>query len=892
MHQMKRLWQFLLKEPFTWLFYYVFQPAKFKDDFETEDLLNRSLTLVRLALPMFLCSFFLAFIVRVILDLLFPGFYVFPLSTGIPRFLFDTAWSSALGITGAMVGSIIVSITSYIALSFSISLAAGILVDTGTTPEAGRSTVLAFGIIYGIACGFLFGLTVSSDQRISMSSVMSTIVGGLIGTVVGALVGLFSGFLGGLLVGFVGGRGITGAETNKDTWGGAFGALVAASAVGLMGSIVRSLARGTTGHLMRAIVVGRSIGILFGVLMGTAGGAIGILALSRGILASGIDYNVSSGISLSLIAGMTFLVSYLLGYYRLPLYPVSGLSAQRAYRASRNNPAAVFRYLHHSSLYWDERVFLPLPHLKDTLLIAANQDIQRTLKEIAFIVAERPQQIVEARETVLAIAISDLERRQNLPEIAHAFQRLGELLLPEIRQPDARWMLSLTSLSDASRSAALCTSPISRQARQKALDEMIINLNNVRPDVAFEDVKLKKRLHAIVELWMMVALQEVGKLKNLPNLLGNIDNPYVSGQSLKLGESSFVGRQDLARQLERALSRGKNRPTFFLTGERRMGKTSTLNQLPRLLSARYLPIYYDLQLRGISSNSAAFLSTIAGEVSAVLQKRGLRVLKLEYTLLYEANRENAAAPYRIFDEWLQELEEVLAQEDLTILLTFDEFEKLREAKEANYLDLKLLLDWFRSVIQNRPRLALLFSGVRGLGDMGPDWAGYFVSTQVLKVGFLSRAEAHRLITKPVTDYPAEQIFGKGVVEEIMNVTGCHPFLVQAVCSKLIDLLNIENRDWAELPDVAEAMQQVLESWWDTYFQDLWERTTPEQQLCLFALKKYQCATISQIRRHSMLEERTVRDALTTLLRRDLVLREQDSYRISTPLFSEWVQRHA
>jgi len=112
---------------------------------------------------------------------------------------------------------------------------------------------------------------------------------------------------------------------------------------------------------------------------------------------------------------------------------------------------------------------------------------------------------------------------------------------------------------------------------------------------------------------------------------------------------------------------------------------------------------------------------------------------------------------------------------LTILLTFDEFEKLQEAKEANYLDLKLLLDWFRSVIQNRPRLALLFSGVRGLGDMGPDWAGYFVSAQVLKVGFLSHAEARRLITRPVPDYPSEQIFGEEIIEEIMRVTGCHPF---------------------------------------------------------------------------------------------------------------------
>src|SRR6266487_419052 len=884
MQQMKRWWHFVLQEPFIWLFYYLFQPKRFRRDIEAEGLIPRFIVMLRLVLPMFLCSFPITLIARLVLNFIYPTFYLHPLATGILYFLHDSIWSTTLGVIAGLAGVFIIGTAPNIAFSFTVSMVAGILVDTGTKLETAGRVSLAFGIIYGISFGLIFGLTVSSNQSLSISSVISSIVGGVIGSAIGSIAGLFFAFLGSFLLILVGGKGITGPHATEDTLGGLAGAIMGAFAVASLGSIVRNLARRTTENLLGAITVARSIGI--------AGGAIDIIVISRGLLAKAIEYNTSFGLLIALVSGITFLVSYLLSYYRLPLYPISSLSTLWAYRASSKRPAEVFHYLQRSSLYWDERVFLPLPRLQEMLLLAARQDMQRTLEEIAFILAERPQQIVEAREAVLAIAIDDLEQRRTLPEIAQATQRLNEILLPEVRQPGTRWLLSLTSLSDASRNAALCSSPISRQARQKALDEMILSLNNVRPDVAFEDVRLNRRLQAIVKQWMTVALQEVGKLKNMPNLLGNIDNPYVSGQSLKLGDSSFVGRQDLAQQLEQALSRGKNRPTFFLTGERRMGKTSTLNQLPRLLSARYLPIYYDLQLRGISSNSAAFLSTIAGEVSAVLQKRGLRVLKLEYTLLYEANRENAAAPYRIFDEWLQELEEVLAQEDLTILLTFDEFEKLREAKEANYLDLKLLLDWFRSVIQNRPRLALLFSGVRGLGDMGPDWAGYFVSTQVLKVGFLSRAEAHRLITKPVTDYPAEQIFGKGVVEEIMNVTGCHPFLVQAVCSKLIDLLNIENRDWAELPDVAEAMQQVLESWWDTYFQDLWERTTPEQQLCLFALKKYQCATISQIRRHSMLEERTVRDALTTLLRRDLVLREQDSYRISTPLFSEWVQRHA
>src|SRR5205823_6690716 len=127
--------------------------------------------------------------------------------------------------------------------------------------------------------------------------------------------------------------------------------------------------------------------------------------------------------------------------------------------------------------------------------------------------------------------------------------------------------------------------------------------------------------------------------------IGYIDNPYISGSALKSNNSLFVGRRDLVRQLEQALNRGVYRPSFFLTGERRMGKTSTLNQLSILLGARYLPITFDLQSRGISSSAAAFLNEIAEAIYKVLDVRGTRIKKLEYVLLKEASHENEAATY-------------------------------------------------------------------------------------------------------------------------------------------------------------------------------------------------------------------------------------------------------
>ena len=144
-----------------------------------------------------------------------------------------------------------------------------------------------------------------------------------------------------------------------------------------------------------------------------------------------------------------------------------------------------------------------------------------------------------------------------------------------------------------------------------------------------------------------------------------------------------------------------------------------------------------------------------------------------------------------------------------------------------------LLDWFRNIIQNYYRVVLLLSGVHSLSEMGSEtginWAGYFVNVQTLRVSFLQEAEARQLITQPVPEYPSEEIFGVGVVECIIEQTGGHPFLVQAVCSALIDNLNAERREQAEVADVKTAVEQVLGNWWDTYFRDLWERTDEEQR---------------------------------------------------------------
>src|SRR5205807_2430516 len=182
------------------------------------------------------------------------------------------------------------------------------------------------------------------------------------------------------------------------------------------------------------------------------------------------------------------------------------------------------------------------------------------------------------------------------------------------------------------------------------------------------------------------------------------------------------------QQLEYALSKGSRRPTLLLNGERRMGKTSTLKQLPVMLGSTYIPVFYSLQDPDIYEKTTTFLGTLAQGIADEMRNRGLPIGSLPYAALKEAVQINDPAAYNLFGRWLTGVEETLEQEDRTLVLAFDEFEKLDEEGQKGYLDLSLLLDWFRKTIQFHPRIALLFSGVKTFSEMGSatgvNWSGY------------------------------------------------------------------------------------------------------------------------------------------------------------------------
>lgn len=727
-----------------------------------------------------------------------------------------------------------------------------------------------------------------------LNMLLFTLIGILEGSILGIIAGNATGIIVCITLGSI--SGIYGGPLENITVGIAFGitysilvCLATGIRLGIPLGIAIGLMIGSTFSIVGEFPGCITFGIAFGFIVSTTLDIefgftlIAVLSLANIVAVSIVDSIVNSIIATSL-----FILSYLIGYYRIPLYPISSLSSMILFICSWKKPELTFTYIHSSSVYWDENVYFPLPGLKCSLRLFAKQDIEQTLKEIGFILHERRDQVASVRVVLWEIVIHDLEMRKQFRDIAQAHKRISEILSQDLILIEPRLATPFLLLREASLNAEHYYMPNSHEARQKAVQNLVENLNKEPLYSDFQEVKLKERLNNVTGKWLRIAQEEQEKFAQGVQSPTQIENPYNAGHILELRDSLFVGRQDIVKQLEEALGRGEKRPTFLLNGERRMGKSSTLKQLPSLLNKRYIPIFYNLESPSLLPSISVFLGAIAETIYESMAIQGMQVKRLKFEQLEQADRINEGMVYNAFDKWLIDVEKHLNRENCTLLLAFDEFEKLEVIMQKQYFDLNLLLGWFRSVIQNRPRLALLFSGVKTFAEMNTNWVGYFVNVQALKVSFLKEEDARKLILQPIPSFLGEEIFTNDVVENILLITHCHPFMIQALCAYLIDNLNVDNRSEVSLQDVENAINQVVENW-DSYFRDLWLRSDEDQKACLIAIQQLDTVNISQIQLSMDKDERVIRKALQTLLKRDLIFADGDIYFIAVPIFKKWIE---
>ena len=158
-----------------------------------------------------------------------------------------------------------------------------------------------------------------------------------------------------------------------------------------------------------------------------------------------------------------------------------------------------------------------------------------------------------------------------------------------------------------------------------------------------------------------------------------------------------------------------------------------------------------------------------------------------------------------------------------------------------------------------------------------NWSDYLINVKTLELSFLAPEDARELLTEPV---PALH-YEPGVVDAIIALTHCQPYLLQAVASDLVNYLNAQKRQTATMADVAVAKVLVTA---DAYFHNNWEECSDDERerevLRALAAGATDTATAPQYQA-----------AVQSLSRKEIAEMRDDRYRFAVELFRLWIMKN-
>jgi len=271
-------------------------------------------------------------------------------------------------------------------------------------------------------------------------------------------------------------------------------------------------------------------------------------------------------------------------------------------------------------------------------------------------------------------------------------------------------------------------------------------------------------------------------------------NPYIAGAPV-LDDDMFYGREKLTARMLSTLHRN----SLMITGERRIGKTTFLHHLKRVLAEdeagewRFFPVFVDLQ--GVPEQS--FFHALMAEVADTLDLSPATREALRFT------PEPEGYDARDFGHDLQQvIAELKGRTDrrVRLALLIDEVDVLNEYSES--VNQRLRGIFMKSFSEN---LVAVMSGVgirrRWKSEVSP-WYNFFDEIELTP---FSREEAEALVREPVAGVFR---WKPEAVERVLELSRLRPYLVQKLCIHAVNRMLDAGRGTIRQEDVEAARGAV------------------------------------------------------------------------------------
>ncbi len=532
--------------------------------------------------------------------------------------------------------------------------------------------------------------------------------------------------------------------------------------------------------------------------------------------------------------------------------------------------------LQYHSAFWDEWQRLPLFGLDQHIVVVAERDPAAAQAAIEYLSTHRQRWAAQAAQ--IELDARQLERCADANTIANAQSQLGA---GELTGPASALLRSFARISQDVDAALRQESAYNQRLALRAVED---RLDALLRELTRSDERYAIRFRPIATQWRETIAAHERAVAVAAEQRQEIDNPYVIGVPLTAQQEIFVGRANISARIEQLLL-DRRRPPLLLYGQRRMGKTSLLNNLGRLLPTTIAPLFVDLQgPASWASDHAGLLYNLArGMCDSAQRQRGLVLPAL-------ARESLQADPFTRFDEWLDDVERSLG--DSAALLALDEFETLDAAFDEKRFSEPAVLGMLRHIIQHRARFKVLLAGSHTL-DEAQRWASYLINAQTVHIGYLTADEARTLIVQPVKDFTLR--YEPDAVERVLRLTRGHPFLAQLLCAEIVARKNEQapsERRLARLADVEAAIPDALNSG-SFFFADVERNQADEAEakLLRWMAAHGEGAVIARddVRQWAT-DAADGERALRRLVRRELLERVNGGYRFQVELVRRWFAR--
>lgn len=670
--------------------------------------------------------------------------------------------------------------------------------DLVATTIIGLAGGLAGGLAFGVAAGVGGGSLTSGSGYSLLRQVGGVIVGITIGMAAGRLIQLTEQQITlGMIIGLPFG---VAALWRTRFW---LRSLLAGWAIGVLGSLTTlDLLAGNT-SLLPLLSIAALLGSLFTLpyvlaerMAGPWAGAMaGALGAGGGFFLFVYPDQPFAPILLFSLAGV--LLGLTLAWWRpVVMYPLLAawnlllLRLDEQYTRRQAQP----RLLAWNSAFWDEYQRLPLIGLDRHLLLTMTHYPAAGSAALDYLSTGRQRWAAQAAQ--IELDAQQLAACQNVLAIGRAAHHLR---VGELSGPVSALLRSFSRLSQDVEAALQQESIYNRRLTLSTVED---RLNGLLRELTRSNEPYADRFHPIANEWRRILGETTRQLAEEAELRQEIDSPYIIGVPLTEQQEIFMGRTDVSARIEQLLI-DRRQPPLLLYGQRRVGKTSLLNNLGRLLPSTIVPLFVDLQgPASRAQDEAGFLYNMARAMSrAAQQQRDLALPPLDREWL-------VVDPFTRFEEWLEQVEVALA--DRLALLMLDEFEVLAAALWRGRFDTEAILGMLRHLIQHRPRFKVLLSGSHTLDEF-QQWAAYLINVQVVHIGYLQAAEARQLIERPSQTFALR--YEPEASRRVLSLTRGHPFLVQLLCAEVVALKNEQEptlRRLATVADVETAVPRALQ----------------------------------------------------------------------------------